>query len=393
MPEENRVFDVAKPGYGQPQATSKPVIVGHQPSISDPMVRDSDSSSPTKISVIDGQEETAGMEHHDMPVYSPPSSFGSQSSAPAVYDNEADQVSSADPLAPGPESAEPFHRGGTTAVKPKPMEPAAPTPGHVEALQPTHVKKKSPLKWLLALLVVALIAVYVLLGTGVIKNSLNLPPFKKKNAPAAVTPPVSQNQPAQSNLPAGFTKYNLSGTDISFTAPTSWGTPNSTTDPGYSKRGGTSKSDGVHAYLVDFPNNKDVEIAVTSAKYLPAARDSLYYDYLQWCTGSADGKFYFAMLQFSTAADKTQTPTTVTCDQGPLTGVTQIDSATIEQPALKNSNGQALGDLYTKNLTNNTSLPVIRVKDAGMTNSVAIKQLLNTIQSTAASGNSAPGGQ
>ena len=392
MPEENRVFDVAKPGYGQPQATSKPVIVGHQPAISDPMVRDSDSSTATKISVQDGQDDPV-LEHHDMPVYSPPSSIGSQSSAPAVYDNEADQVPSADPLAPDTAPIEPVHRGGTAPVEPKPMEPAAPPPGHVEALQPTHVKRRSPLKWLLALLVTALLAAYVLLGTGVIKNSLNLPPFKKKSTPAATTQPVSQNRPAQSNLPAGFTKYNLSGTDISFAAPTSWGTPNSTTDPGYSKRGGSSQSDGVHAYLVDFPNNKDVEITVTSAKYLPAARDSLYYDYLQWCTGSADGKFYFAMLQFSTASDKTQTPTTVTCDQGPLTGVTQIDSTTIEQPALKNSGGQTLGDLYTKNLTNNTTLPVIRVKDARMTNSVAIKQLLNTVQSAPASSSNTPGSQ
>ncbi|HET7827483.1 MAG TPA: hypothetical protein VFK97_01280, partial [Candidatus Saccharimonadales bacterium] len=130
---------------------------------------------------------------------------------------------------------------------------------------------------------------------------------------------------------------------------------------------------------------KDVELAVTSAKFLPPARDAQYYDYLQWCTGSVDGKFYQAALNYATAADKTQTPTTAVCDQGPLSNVTKIDAATIFQPALKNSSGQVIGDLYAKNL-NNTDLPVIRVKDAAMKNGTSIKLLLNSVQFNGSTG-------
>jgi hypothetical protein len=263
----------------------------------------------------------------------------------------------------------------------QPVEPAAEPPAHVEALQPSHTKRRSPLKWLLVILIVAA-AAYLLVGSGVLGNNLRLPPFKKKVV-VVVTPPSSQSQTAQTSLPAGFSKYKLSGTNITFAAPTAWGTPSSTNQQGYSTRGTTNQPGGTYAYLVDFPSNKDIQIAVTSAKYLPPARGAQYYDFLQWCTGSADNKFYFATLKYSTATDKnqTQTPTTVTCDQGPLTAVTQVDTSTIIQTALKDISGKTVGDVYTKNLSS-SDLPVFRVKDAAMTNSVNVKLVLKTVQST-----------
>jgi hypothetical protein len=62
MPDETRVFDVTRPSHVSPPATSKPVIVGHQPGTSDPMVREESSPfgtekpsvpEPTKIRVTD----------------------------------------------------------------------------------------------------------------------------------------------------------------------------------------------------------------------------------------------------------------------------------------------------------------------------------------------------
>jgi hypothetical protein len=223
---------------------------------------------------------------------------------------------------------------------------------------------------------------YLAIDSGLIKTSLNLPfhVFKQKSAPKT-TPPVSQ--PTAAVIPTGFTQYKLAGTSLSFDAPTSWGLPTSSSDPGYSTRTTGGQSDGTYAYLVDFAANKDVQIAVTSSKYLPPARGSLYYDYLQWCTGSSDAKYYFGILHFTTA-NKIDTPTTVTCDQGPLSDVTKLDSSTIVQLKTKDVSGTVIGDIYVKNLSN-SDLPAFRVKDSAMTSSTDIKQLLLTVKIPASS--------
>lgn len=49
--DENRVFDVTRPGKSGPHATSRPLIVGHRPLLDkDPMVRSADSASNSKSS-------------------------------------------------------------------------------------------------------------------------------------------------------------------------------------------------------------------------------------------------------------------------------------------------------------------------------------------------------
>src|SRR5262249_11366538 len=121
--------------------------------------------------------------------------------------------------------------------------------------------------------------------------------------------------------------------------PTAWGAPAVTTDPGYSQRSSTAKSDGTYAYIVNFATNKDVQMAFTSAKYLPATRTSLYYDYLQWCTGTNDAKVYKSLMHFTTSAG-VDTPSTVTCDQGPLTDATKLNSAAILQAKLRTLTAQ-----------------------------------------------------
>jgi hypothetical protein len=244
--------------------------------------------------------------------------------------------------------------------------------------------------WLFILLFMAVVAAYLAIDAGLIKSDVNLPfhIFNKQKtssstsatqSKAAAPQPVSQ-PPAQSAVPTGFTTYKVDGADVSFAYPTAWGTPTVTKDPGFSKRGSTNKSDGTHAYLVDFATNKDTEVALTSSKYLPAARAALYYDFLQWCTGTNDGKLYKQTLKFTTDAGKVDTPGTITCDQGPMTDAVKLDdTTTIFQQKTKDATGAVIGDLYTKNLPTK-DLTVLRVKDAQSKNGDDIKKLLATIK-------------
>ena len=411
MPEENRVFDVAKPGHSSPEATSKPVIVGHQPSFSDPMVKDGPASDePTKIMVHDDEHKpfAADSVNGGAPAIMDP---GDEPDTHGAMDSPADHSLISMPEDPKPDwqtqpaepAAEPPSGNHKTAANdelttggdhpadderpadtPAESSPLAPI-GHVEGLHVSPPRRRFSAKWALLIILLLILGAYLLIDSGAVGSSINLPfhIFKQKSAaPAAQAPAASSQKPANANtaaLPNGFTDYKLAGTSITFAAPTAWGVPTSTTDPGYSSRSAGAKSDGTYAYLVDFATNKDVEVAVTSSKYLPAARGALYYDFLQWCTGTSDGKIYQSILHFSTA-NKVDTPTTTSCDQGPLADATKLDSTTIVQLKTKDSSGAVLGDLYTKNLTS-SDLQVLRVKDKAMTNGSDIKSLLSTVKS------------
>jgi hypothetical protein len=387
MPEENRVFDVTKPSHVNPSATSKPVIVGHQPTMSDPMVKDQGGlgSEPTRIPIsVSSSLESGDVSEPPVENYSPnflesptpapaPEPVSQSFEAPTAFSAPA-QFSTPAPLPAQPETALP-----PTDVTPQP---------HIEELHFAQPKRRR--KWPIVglVLLALLIGAYLAIDSGLINSSIKLPHhfFKQKSAPStpAASPAASSNTPSGPATPAGFNKYKISGTSIVFAAPATWGAPTSTPDPGYSKRGGTNISDGTHAYLVDFATNKGVEIAVTSSKYLPATRPTpLYYDYLQWCVGTNDGQIYESVLHFS-MANKIDTPTTITCDQGPVPGASKLDSITIVQTKAQDTAGKVIGDIYIKNLTD-PSLVVLRVKDTTMTNGVDIKQLLGTIQVTSAS--------
>ena len=66
------------------------------------------------------------------------------------------------------------------------------------------------------------------------------------------------------------------------------------------------------------------------------------------------------------------------CDQGPLADATKLTAAIITQPNVKDATGKTLGDIYTANL-DSPLYPVLRAKDAAMTNAANIKTLLGTI--------------
>lgn len=420
MPDENRVFDVARPGRSAPQPTAKPVIVGHHPMQSDPMVKDDRNpmdfgteATPTKISVVDespsehhlepGPELPVAAEPEPKPEPEPETPKSWSLPVPEPQPEPAPELNPPAPEPPAempptveesmppeppaaPEPAPTAH-DETQPTPPSddaslPEEPAAPM-AHVEALhfEPHHRGGRA--KWHLLGLLVLLVAAYLAIDAGLVGSGIKLPfhIFKQKTeTPAAtITPPTNQKTTTPTtNLPAGFTKYGLIGTDITFAAPTAWGKPNSAAEDGYSSRSASAKPDGTYAYTITFPDNKDIQLVVTSSKFLPAARGAQYYDFLQWCTGTNDGKIYKSVLNFTTA-NGVSTPTTISCDQGPLTDATKLSDNSIVQLKTKDATGAVIGDLYTKNLSE-TALPVFRIKDAAMTNGDSIKLMLPTIK-------------
>ncbi|HSW78603.1 MAG TPA: hypothetical protein VLF88_01105 [Candidatus Babeliales bacterium] len=423
MPDETRVFDVTRPSHVNPTATSRPVIPSIHPAASDPMVKDESgqfgSNAGMKIPISD---ETGHFAPELQPPPETPSTFGvpapETSSAPEPSPDEpgvgnspaifstADTGASSQMPAPANEPQthpdDMFSPPADEASSPEPLphtdvaqadEQVQP---HIEQLHFNEPKHKR--NWLMPTILVLLLLVvgaYLAMDSGLVKTSVNLPYhiFKQKvaNTPAANPAPKQPVASSTAALPVGFKQYKIAGTYLTFAAPASWGDPTSATVGGFSKRGGTNQSDGTYAYVVDFATNKDVQIAVTSSKYLPPARTPLYYDYLQWCTGTNDNKVYQSVLKFNTT-DKVDTPSTIVCDQGPLADAQKLNTTTIMQLKTKDPAGKVIGDVYTKNLKD-PSLVVIRIKDAASTNGENIKQLLNSVKITTTAAASAPASQ
>lgn len=419
MPDENRVFDVTKPKDVAPSATSKPVIVGHQPMASDPMVKETDkpAEDATHIKVIDDSQKdeapsASEPEAHTALNNSPaPPDAAAIFSEPSADSNEPAEKPADTEAQPGPKTSEmaidpvgeaepavfpeapsterPAEPPADSETEPMAIESAPAEQPRIEELHFSEKNiKRSWWKPVLLVIILLLIAAYLAIDSGLINANINLPfhIFKQKQpaTSSSSTPPPSTNQQAATapSIPAGFKEYQLSGTNITFAAPTAWGAPTSSPEAGYSKRGAGQQSDGTHAYLISFASNKDVQLAVTSGKYLPAARGTQYYDYLQWCTGTSDGKYYQSTLHFTTTAG-IDAPSTTVCDQGPMANVTKLDDKTIVQNPATDAFGKSIGDIYTQNLTD-PNLVVFRIKDATMKNMAEIKQLLGTIKLTAA---------
>jgi hypothetical protein len=442
--EDTKVFDVAKPSKSQPDSTSRPVIVGHRPQMNDPMVKENSAGtsngSGTPIHVAMADEEPLNPLAHPAEPTAPsiepetPSEFASHYGDAKVSEHEEEVAGFAHqeheetakepalPNAPAPEHDEGSKEEKTeeasnftslnSLITEEGEDPEAHNDNTTEVHHPDHggdwheadplpvtkgagPKKRWPkvlgMLFLLALLVAAV--GYLAVDDGLVQSNVKLPfhIFNKQKFPGTTAtsspPPISANNPTPapaSHLPNGFSAYKLAGTEVSFAYPTAWGAPTTMSDPGFSKRGGANKSDGTYAYLVNFATNKDVQLAFTSSKYLPAARGALYYDSLQWCSGTNDGKFYKQALHFTTV-NAVDTPGTIACDQGPLTDATKIDNSSIVQLNTKDAAGKSLGDLYTENLSSN-DLSVLHIKDAAMKSSTDIKQLLTTVKIASSAG-------
>ena len=392
MEEDKRFFDVSKP---QPHPTSRPVIVGHHPMMPDPMLReDRPPSSHNRVNVAVKDDASADSPslpslgdtsagYEKTPALAPSASVGAEALPPVSEKT------------PEP-SASIFASTGLDQPQTSDYTEAAVTSRsdnggselHVPAGEMRHNHQPRLWAWIvIALIVLASIYAAIDAKTDLLpfhifshdQNTQSSSETGSANSTSSSSQPVSLNQ---SNLPAGFTQYQPTGTPVVFAYPRDWGTPTTTTDVGFSQRGTNKKSDGTYAYLVHFATNKDIEIAITSSKYLSPARGTLYYDYLQWCLGTNDSKFYKQTLHFTTS-NGVDSPTTITCDQGPLTDATKISNAVIVQAKTKDAQGSLLGDVYTANLSGGGSLAVLRVKDAKMTNGDNIKKLISTITGAA----------
>lgn len=244
--------------------------------------------------------------------------------------------------------------------------------------EPKYPKRRKKL-WLIILgLLVAVAGVYAAIDKGLIFSSVNLPYHIFEQTSTTISDSSSASPSPQLNVPTGFAATKLVEANLTFAYPAAWGAPTASIDQGFTKRSNAAKADSSYAFIVDFPDNKDVQLAVTSGKFLPPSRGVQYYDYLSWCLGTVDANYYVGALHFSTA-DGTDTPTTASCDQGPLNNAAKLSNDTIVQTNLKNTDGTQLGNLYTRNLKNN-DYEVARVKDVTMKNGDQIQTMLASIQ-------------
>lgn len=240
-------------------------------------------------------------------------------------------------------------------------------------------------RWAIPAVLVLAAGVYLALDAGAV-GSGNVP-FELIKQPTAVNsanltsdPPAQPTAKASEKPPAaplGFTSYSLVGTSISFSYPSSWGAPVPNTEAGFSKRGVNQQSGGTYAHLIDFEKNPEVQLAITSSKYLPATRAQTYYDFLSWCSGTHDGRIYLQKLLFTTDA-KIDTPSTITCSEGPI-DANKLNDKTIVQADVKDSANRPIGDVYSLNI-NNSEYPVMRVKDSTRKNGDTIKELLASVK-------------
>jgi hypothetical protein len=429
MPDDTKIFDVSKPGRTAAQPTSRPIIVDQNSTGIDNMVKDysqpnpapnQQSATPIHVSMADeaptqimtqpanpemstidaeqgqevtGQNENSQVFHPPTGATIPPHELDEQPKAPAEKSGGSN-FTPLSSLIPNANSKEDSGEYGSHHVDKLP-ESHPGNPGYHEVPPLSAAPGAGPKRrlakffgWLIVLAVLAVVGGFLAVDAGLVKSDVKLPFHifnkQKTSKTAASTTVVKTSKPStpppvQSTVPTGFTKYAVSETSISFAYPTVWGAATVAKDPGFSKRGGTNKTDGTYAYKINFAANKDIEVALTSSKYLPASRGALYYDFLDWCSGTNDNKFYKNSLHF-TSQSGVDTPGTIACDQGPLTDATKIDDTTIMQQKTKDSSGAILGDLYTKNLTANKEIPVLRVKDSTMKNSEDIKKVLATIK-------------
>jgi hypothetical protein len=366
------VFDINKPQTYGATPSARPVIVGHRPIMPDPMVTPQAMPQPNaaKINVTFAQSSGVPAINN--------TALAAQQAANAPV-SDLTEITQARPT---PKESFINDQQVTTDSKPAVFGNDNHTP--INNGKKSKSKKSGTKFWVWTLIILAILAgAYAAIDKGLVLSSVNLPVhiFKESDTTStsdSASTATSTTSP-QLTTPDGFTATKLVEAGLTFAFPTAWGSPTAITDQGFTKRSTTAKPDATYAFILSFPNNKDIQVAMTSGKYLPPTRAAQYYDFLGWCVGSADAKYYAGVLRYSTDTTKTDTPTTVTCDQGPLSNATKLTSDSIVQTNIKNTDGTLMGDIYTKNLTN-ASFVVARVKDATQKNADLIKTMLTTIQ-------------
>lgn len=341
--------------------SARQVITPSQPVVSDPMFTPQEASFPSSSKINVKVDESP---------YSPPAIANEQQSSPflkPVSDTSAinqNQMFNTDrPVLTKKFDESTFIDSNRNSI------------GGGDNPKPSKSHKKL---WLLVLgVLIVLAGVYAAIDKGLILDSVNLPVHIFKQSSAA-TSSASISSTSAPSVPSGFTATKLIEANLNFAYPATWGAPTAATDQGFSKRSTSATADVSYAYILNFPNNKEVQLSITSGKFLPPSRAVQYYDYLSWCIGTADAKYYAGVLRFATTSG-VDSPTTITCDQGPLNNAAKLTSDTIVQTNVKNTDNSLLGDIYTRNLTNNDYV-VAHAIDTTSKNADQIKTMLASIQ-------------
>ena len=331
------VFDINKPYTYGAAPSGRPVITGHQPMMPDPMIAPKEASDSEKINVKTDEQSVPPAIMEGEPQLSPPfkpHSDGASDAERSPYMPVSD-LTGINPGQPssgfGPVKASEFRDEQIVTTEPKPSVFGSSNHTPISGGQaPKHHGSRAK-RWLAPLLIlILLLGAYAAIDKGLILGSINLPLHIFKKADTAATSAPPSGSATQASIPAGFSATKLVEANLSFAYPTAWGAPAATTDQGFSKRSAAAKPDVAYAFVLTFPTNKDVAVAITSGKFLPPTRAAQYYDFLGWCVGTADAKYYFGHLSF-TSSGGVDTPGTVACDQGPLNNAAKLTSDTIVQ--------------------------------------------------------------
>ncbi len=240
--DEGQVFDVSKPNRSAPNPTSRPIIVGHQPMMSDPMVKDDKDDSAQlprpsehKTITINAPDDDSASE---VPV------TNSAPPAPKVASEHPESIAATAAAAPIAEQAAQALPPGELHLTP--VDDLIGHPHHANlhhsSHQPTHqvtepqlrhqTKDKSSKKglWVLLLLLLLVVASYLVLDARLIKTSIKLP-FHVFKQPAPVTvqtvnTPASASTatktPVTTDPYANWKTFKLSNEGLSFQYPGAW---------------------------------------------------------------------------------------------------------------------------------------------------------------------------
>ena len=177
-------FDINAPSRINPSATSRPVIVGHRPVMTDPMMRPPQTSLPSTNSA----PQPAPAPAHVPRVIAVSDEVkndlaASQATSPASYTPPAPAMQPEAFQTPVPAAA-PAGIGGPGPVNPALAvpPPAAPEPDlshlpHVPIAHPhhQHAHLKTMVLWVVIIGFLLAFTAYLLIDSGLITSSINLP--------------------------------------------------------------------------------------------------------------------------------------------------------------------------------------------------------------------------
>lgn len=189
---ERKTFDIARPSRVNPSATSRPVIVGHQPMMRDPMVNQRTApqpqteSAPTPITVHTAKViEVSPEVRHDLEVnQTAVPSPAPQPQAPAEEQPIAEPAAA--PLTQETTTPAASLAAESPANQPAPAAAAPATLPEVDLSNLPHIpvshmpttgsgKIKRLFIWLLVTAFLVAFAGYLAIDAGLVKSSVNLP--------------------------------------------------------------------------------------------------------------------------------------------------------------------------------------------------------------------------